>query len=98
MSLDRDFLKVLQNKRNSIFAIVLGVMLTACGGGGGSDSPPSDQGIPEEDDKQIVYIGEFTGPVEGLGYSCSGGAISLTDVNGTFTCHEDDNVTFYLGK
>ncbi len=97
MSLDRDLLKVLQKSRNSIFAIFLGIMLTACGGSSGNDSPPLDQSTPEADDKQIVYIGEFTGPVEGLGYSCSGGTISLTDVNGTFTCREDDNITFYLG-
>jgi hypothetical protein len=37
-------------------------------------------------------------PVSGLSYKCSSGSTGVTDINGTYTCDEGDDVTFYLNS
>jgi len=46
----------------------------------------------------VKVSGRFVdAPVEGLHYECSSGLSGVTDVDGTFTCQENDDVTFKIG-
>ena len=48
---------------------------------------------------KINMSGRFVdAPVEGLHYECSSGLSGVTDVDGTFTCKEDDMITFKIGS
>ena len=58
-----------------------------------------DDNQPSEENQTPTVSGQFIDePVEGLIFECSSGLSGATDSNGTFTCHEDDTVTFKIGS
>jgi len=68
-------------------SVVAATLLTGCFGDNGTAETPSTA---------VTKI--FTDTVvEGLGYSCAGGATQLTNAAGEFTCNVGDVVTFSIG-
>ena len=75
-------------------ALVISMGFSGCGGGGDSTTPVDTTPV----DTTPLVSGQFVdAPVEGLSYSCTSGLSGVTDVNGTFTCKQDDYVTFKIG-
>ena len=73
-------------------ALMLSIGFNGCGGGGGGDSTTPVDTTP-------LVSGQFVdAPVEGLSYSCTSGLSGVTDINGTFACKQNDNVTFKIGN
>ena len=74
-----------------LFALSFSLVVSGCGSSGGDDyiiAPPAASSV----------TGEFIDdPVQGLNYSCSSGAVSVTNIDGEFTCNVGDDVTFSIG-
>lgn len=103
-NLSTEFYRIIQLKKgikmkqknilNMVLSLATIVTLSACGGG--SDSGSISDSSSSSD--TALVSGQFIdAPVKGLSYSCTSGLSGITDVNGTFTCKEDDNVTFKVG-
>lgn len=69
-----------------LFLLITTLLFTSCGGGGGSSSTS-------------LFSGQFIdAKVQGLTYNCSSGMSGVTDSEGTFTCHDGDSISFYIGN
>ena len=73
-------------------AMIMALLMSACGGGGSDDSTASTN-----TGKSVTGV-FIDAPVSGLGYKCTASsATGFTNIKGEFTCLDTQTVTFYMG-